>query len=336
MEPIEPEHTNENESSQETFSEAQPSILPKPILMQDEKNWVRKSIISLAIYGFLFLFIFKTEPIYIAAVLLVLLIHEFGHFFAMKAFNYNNVKLFVLPLLGAYVTGKKSVISQRQMSVVILAGPVPGIIIGIALLMYTDTYPNDRLDMLAKIFLGLNFFNLLPFMPLDGGRLLETLFINHNHVLRVVFTVISILVLLLFAVLFESLFFLIIPISMIFDLIMEIKNQKIRDYLAQENINYTLDYAELPDKNYWIIRDCILLSFNRRYKGIQAGVTQYSVIEGGIIQHVVAVLKAPIIKDLKIFGTLIAFLVYCFFLLLPIIYFIPKVIAALSNNPAAQ
>ena len=71
---------------------------------------------------------------------------------------------------------------------------------------------------------------------------------------------------------------------MVFDLIMEIKNQKIREYLEQENINYTTDYNDLADKDYWTIRDCILLSFNKRYAGIQAGVRQYSVLEGGIIQ----------------------------------------------------
>ncbi len=329
MEPIEPEHINENESTENNDFQTKPSILPKPVLVQDEKNWMRKSLISLAIYGILFLFIFKTEPIYIAAVLVVLIIHEFGHFFAMKAFNYSDVKMFIIPLLGAYVTGKKSIISQRQMSIIVLAGPVPGIIIGLALLIFTDFNPNDRLEMLGKIFLGLNFFNLLPFMPLDGGRLLETLFINHNHLLRVVFSSISILVLLLLAILFESLFFLIIPISMVFDLIMEIKNQKIRNYLVQENINYISEYNDLPDKDYWTIRDCILLSFSKRYRGIQAGVHQYSVIEGGLIQHIVAVLKTPIIRDLKITGTLITFLIFCFFLFLPILYYIPKIVTAL-------
>lgn len=331
MENNEPEETTEN-----VVIENQIHVLPKPILEQDKKNWIRKSLISLAIYGFLFLVIFKTEPIYVAAVLVVLLIHEFGHFFAMKAFNYTNVKLFVLPLLGAYVTGKKSIISQRQMTVVVLAGPIPGIIIGLCLLMYTDAHPNERIESLGKIFLGLNFFNLLPFMPLDGGRLLETLFINHNHILRVIFTIISILFLLLFCFIFKSLFFLIIPVSLVLGLISEIKNRKIRDYLAQEKINYIVDYAELPDKDYWTIRDCILLSFSKRYNGIQAGVQQYSVLEGGIIQHVISVLKTPIIKDLKIFGTLIAFLIFCFFLLLPVIYYIPKIIAAMQAAQLAQ
>lgn len=325
MEPIEPENINESETQENTDFEQKPSILPKPILVQDKKNWVRKSLISLAIYGFLFYFIFGGDITYIAAVLVVLMIHEFGHFFAMKAFNYSNVKLFVLPLLGAYVTGKKSTISQRQMSVIILAGPVPGIIIGFCLLMFTIIFPNERLHMLGNIFFVLNLFNLLPFIPLDGGRLLETLFANHNHTIRVVFTIISIIALAIVAIFTKSIIFLIVPVSMVFDLIMEIKNQKIREYLDQENINYTIDYADLPDSNYWTIRDCILLSFNKRYAGIQAGVHQYSVLEGGIIQHVVAILKTPFIKDVKVFEKICIIFTYILFLIiLPVIYVFVK------------
>ncbi len=309
----------------EEHQNQQPGILPKPVLVQDKQNWIRKSLISLAIYGFLFYVIFDLDFIYIAAVLLVLLIHESGHFFAMKAFNYTNVKLFVLPLLGAYVTGKKSTISQRQMSVVILAGPVPGIIIGFILSIYNLYFPNARIEMLGHIFLVLNLFNLLPFIPLDGGRLLEALFINHNHVIRVVFTIISIVCILFLAIIFKSIFFLIVPASMIFDLIMEIKNHKIREYLKQENIPYICDYNELSDRNYWIIRDCIILSFSKRYAGIQAGVQQYSVIEAGLIQHVSSVLKTPIIKDLKWFGKTFVMLLYIlFFIVVPVTYLLAK------------
>ncbi len=302
-----------------------PGILPKPLIVQDKQNWIRKSLISLAIYAFLFYVVFNLDAIYIAAVLLVLLIHEFGHFFAMKAFNYSNVKLFVLPLLGAYVTGKKSTISQRQMSVVILAGPVPGILIGFALLMYNLYHPNERIEMLGNIFFVLNLFNLLPFIPLDGGRLLEALFVNHNHIIRVVFTVISIICILLLALVLKSIFFVIIPVSMIFDLIMEIKNHKVREYLKQENINYICAYDDLPDLHYWIIRDCLILSFNKRYAGIPAGVHQYATLEGGIIQHVASVLKTPIIKDLKAFGKILVMLLYLLlFLGIPVFYLLAK------------
>ncbi len=315
VETFETEQPNEN----------QPGILPKPVLVQDKKNWIRKSLISLGIYAFLFYLIFNQDLIYIAAVLLVLLIHEFGHFFAMKAFNYSNVKLFVLPLLGAYVSGKKSMISQKQMSVVILAGPLPGIIIGFCLLLNNLYYPNERLEMLGNIFFILNVFNLLPFIPLDGGRLLETLFISHNHAIRVVFTVISIAALTFLAVSTTSLILLIIPVSMVFDLMMEIKNHKIREYLKQENVNYIVDYSDLPDKDYWTIRDCILLSFNKRYNGIQAGVHQYSIIEGGLLQHVTAILKTPFTKDLGVLGKIIVILIFIFFLVvLPVTYIFMK------------
>ena len=309
----------------------QEGVLPKPLFVQDKKNWMRKSLISLGIYAFIFLVILKVEPIYGAALLIVLLIHELGHFFAMKAFNYSNAKIFVLPLLGAIDTGKNTVITQRQMSLVILAGPIPGILIGVGLLMLNNYYPNDRLEMLGNIFMGLNFFNLLPFMPLDGGRILSTLFINQNHIIRVVFTILSILFLVLFTFIFQSIFFLIIPVSMVFELIMEIKNEKIREYLIQENINYLTEYKDLKDKDYWLIRDCIILSFSRRYAMVKAGIHQYAIVEGSIVQHVISIIKTPMIKDLKIVGKIAVFLIFCAFLLIPIMYYVPRLLEEAYN-----
>jgi len=207
------------------------------------------------------------------------------------------------------------------MSIVILAGPLPGIIIGFCLLMSTIFYPNERLQMLGNIFFVLNLFNLLPFMPLDGGRLLETLFINHNHTIRVIFTILSIIVLAGLSIATKSIIFLIIPVSMVFDLIMEIKNQKIRDYLSQEQINYTTDYADLPDRDYWTIRDCVLLSFSKRYASVEAGVQKYSLLEGGIIQHISSILKTPFIKDVKTLEKMAIMFTYILFLIvLPITY----------------
>lgn len=308
----------------ENFEPEQHSELrypPKPVLVQNRKNWIMRSMISLAIYAVLFFFIMGGSLTYIAAVLLALLIHELGHFFAMKAYHYNDVKLFVLPLLGAYVTGVKSHISQRQMSVVILAGPVPGMVIGFCLLLGDIYHPNERMHMLGNIFFWLNLFNLLPFVPLDGGRLLETLFIRERHVIRLVFTIISIIALIVIAAITQSLIFMLIPLSMIFGLVMEVKNQKIRDYLKTEHINYTIDYSELPDKHYWSIRDCLLLAFPSTYKSVEPGVYQYSIAEGAIIQHINNILQTPFILDFKALGKVLIVLLYAFFLLvLPVLY----------------
>ena len=154
---------------------------PKPVLAEKQSNNLTRSIISLFIYGLLFYFLFDRNIAYIAAVLVVLLIHEFGHFFAMKLYNYQNVKLFIIPLVGAFVSGKKQSVSQKHMSIIILAGPVPGIIIGTALYIINRNYNNETLKMLSNVFIFINIFNLLPIYPLDGGRLLENLFIKNNY-----------------------------------------------------------------------------------------------------------------------------------------------------------
>ena len=317
---------------EETTQEASFGFPSKPIFLEDKKSWLRKSMINLAIYAFIFVVVLNIELIYGAAILIVLLIHETGHFLAMKAFKYYNPQLFTLPLLGSFNQSyNDNSITQSKMSIIILAGPIPGIIIGLLLLVCHSYYPNERLEMLGNIFVGLNFFNLLPFMPLDGGLLLENLFINHNYIIKLVFTILSIVLLLLFAIWFRYLFFLIIPISMVLELIIEFKNQRIRDYLNQEQINYIATYKELPDKNYWLIRDCILLSFNKRYSMVKAGEHQYTIIEGTLMKHVMSIIKAPITKDLKIIGKIMMLLILLAFLIIPITYYIPKALEAISS-----
>lgn len=302
-------------------------FLPKPELVVDKQKQLRKSLINLGIYIFIFVVVLRIELIYGAALLIVLLLHELGHFFAMKAFNYSNINLFTLPLLGSLTSHKENeTISQAKMSFIILAGPAPGIIMGLSLLVANDYYPSERMEMLGNIFVGLNLFNLLPFMPLDGGRILEVLFVKQNYIIRIVFTIMSILFLLVLALYFKNIFFLIIPVSMVFELISEIKNQRIREYLLQEKINYTTDYKNLPNPDYWLIRDCILLSFNKRYSMVQAGEHQYTIIESSLMQHVMAVLKSPIKNELTLIGKVAMLLLFLSFIIAPILYYIPKAV----------
>jgi stage IV sporulation protein FB len=289
------------------------SFPPKPELAEKQSNNLSRSLTSLLIYAVLFYVIFDRNIAYIAAVLLALLIHEFGHFFAMKLYNYQNIKLFIIPLLGAFVSGKKHEVSQKQMSIIILAGPIPGIIIGTILYMINRQYNNDTLRMLSNVFLFINVFNLLPVFPLDGGRLLENLFIRNNHGIRMVFTILSIIFLTLLITYSGNLIMVIIPAVMIFELLNERKNQKIRDYLDQEKINYYIEYNNLPDKNYWLIRDCILFSFQKKYNGVPPGLYQYSVIESVLMNHVMSVLKPDFRHDLGMGGKLLFLFLYLFF-----------------------
>jgi stage IV sporulation protein FB len=129
-------------------------------------------------------------------------------------------------------------------------------------------------------------------------------------VIRLVFGIISIIVLLLLCLLLKSPLLVIIPVLIGIELYNETKYQKIRDYLKQERINYYSDYENLPDKNYWLIRDCLLFSFPRKYAGLIPGKHEYSAFEPLIVQHISAVLKVNLGYDLKGFKKILVLLFY--------------------------
>jgi len=311
---------NENAGEQENFSPM--TYPPKPVLAEKNQNALTRSLVSLLIYALLFYFIFNQNIVYIAAILVVIIIHEMGHFLFMKLFNYNNVKIFIVPLLGAFTSGKKQEVSQWQLSVIILAGPLPGIIIGLTLFWLNIGRQNETLAMLSNSFLFINLLNLLPFFPLDGGRLIETLFFKENHLIRLVFGVISILSLAVLFLFLKSFIMLIIPVLIGLELYNEHKNQKIRDYLHQEKINYHIDYNSLPDKDYWLIRDCLIFSFPKKYVGLQAGRYEYSISEPLFVQHVSNLLQVNLQMDLNVFKRVIMLLFYMFILFAPLVFIV--------------
>lgn len=292
---------------------------PKPELIQKSQNALVRSLISLFIYGLLFYFMFGQNLAYIAAILVVIIIHESGHFLFMKLFNYSNVKIFIVPLLGAFTTGKKQQVSQAQLSLIILAGPVPGIIIGTILYLVNKDLQNDTVKMLANAFLIINLLNCMPFYPLDGGRLIETLFFKENHIIRLVFGIISIICLMVLFVYFNSLVMIVVPVLIGLEIYNETKHQKIRDYLRQEKINYHTDYENLPNKDYWLIRDCLIMSFPKKYSVVEPGKYEYTIAEPLFIQHINSVLQVNLKLDLNVFKRILIMLFYILVFIGPII-----------------
>ena len=101
----------------------------------------------------------------------MLLFHELGHYVAMRAFGYADARIFFLPLLGALTTSRASTAHPWQRALILLAGPVPGILLG-ALLMTATAH---SWLAVGKLLISINLVNLLPLAALDGGRLLATL-----------------------------------------------------------------------------------------------------------------------------------------------------------------
>ena len=110
----------------------------------------------------------------------ILLLHEAGHFAAMRAFGYRNVRMFILPVGGA-VSGRALNVAGWKRAVVALAGPVPSLFLLTIAGVWGAWSGVDWLTLLGVAGLALNLFNLLPVWPLDGGWVLQyTLFCRHR------------------------------------------------------------------------------------------------------------------------------------------------------------
>src|SRR5260221_1874593 len=104
--------------------------------------WIR-SLSSLALYFIIGYFFFNKDWLLVLVLTGVVVFHELGHFLAMKLYDYTDLGIFFIPLLGAYASGSKREVSQTQSAIIILAGPVPGIIAG--LLIYLLALHQDNL-----------------------------------------------------------------------------------------------------------------------------------------------------------------------------------------------
>lgn len=126
---------------------------------------------------------------------LALVVHEGGHYLAMRAFGYRHVQMVLLPLLGGVTTGVEGDPRGSHRALVSMAGPLPGIVIGWGLLIAAiGVAPGGSLMWTAIVFLALNYLNLLPVPPLDGGHFAQSLWPRGWERVQIVFTALLVLV----------------------------------------------------------------------------------------------------------------------------------------------
>ena len=222
-----------------------------------QSNWGLTAL-SIVLFLGVFLLLFKDEIDFVLFLILVLFIHEMGHFTFMKLFNYENVRMLFIPLMGAFVQGSKEKYSQTQSFIVVAAGPFPGICIGIITLFLSSFYQLNWLLELSFLFLFLNIINLIPIDPLDGGQLFKLLVHKKRDIFLIIFAFISSLILILVGFLIWS------WVTMIFGFFMGIRvrgmqrNYQIRKLLDEQDVNYISTYDDLSNRDYAMIRDVIV------------------------------------------------------------------------------
>ncbi len=147
-------------------------------------------VLVLTAIAFVLSFAHLVEPIPLALLVAAVTFHELGHLLAMRLRGYRDTSIFFIPFFGAAATGRKQDATLADELVVLLAGPVPGLLLALALTMLPVMAPHAAwLDEAIVLLIGLNGFNLLPVPPLDGGRVVQALLAAHAPAVDVAFRV---------------------------------------------------------------------------------------------------------------------------------------------------
>jgi len=130
-------------------------------------GWVISPLISIGFYAMLF-----GWP-YAFAIMLLLLIHEMGHYIWMKALGLNPQLPIFVPGIGAYVAMTKLPPDQATHAWVALAGPLVGGL-GCTILFWLGVHTgNTWLLAAGSTGFFLNLIQLIPAKPLDGGFVIQ-------------------------------------------------------------------------------------------------------------------------------------------------------------------
>jgi Zn-dependent protease len=120
--------------------------------------------LSILAYGWLFGWKFGVGFV------LLILVHELGHVIVLRARGIKAGAPVFIPFMGAFVSMKQQPKTVYDEALSGIAGPAFGGAASFALLLYADAHGSAFLKALAYTGFFLNLFNLLPVLPLDGGR----------------------------------------------------------------------------------------------------------------------------------------------------------------------
>ena len=122
-------------------------------------------IVSLAVYAQLY-----GWP-YAAGFIALMFVHEMGHFVAAKQKGLPVSAPTFIPFVGAWIELKDQPMDVETEAYVAAAGPVVGTIGATAVFFWARHVESELLLAVAYGGFFLNFFNLIPLSPLDGGRM---------------------------------------------------------------------------------------------------------------------------------------------------------------------
>lgn len=115
------------------------------------------------------------------ALVLSVVIHEYGHVAAYRVCGHDDARFRLIPIMGGAAISARIPADQQNAFFIAVMGPAiclapMGLAFALSDLLYATFYPAAEFLGILGLILGFfNFFNLLPFWPLDGGRIVQLL-----------------------------------------------------------------------------------------------------------------------------------------------------------------
>ena len=122
-------------------------------------------LISLGIYATIF------GWRYAAGFIGLIFVHEMGHFLAARQRGLSVSMPTFIPFVGAWIQLRDQPMNVETEAYVAAAGPFLGTVGSVLVYFWARETQSDLLLAIAYSGFFLNFFNLIPLSPLDGGRM---------------------------------------------------------------------------------------------------------------------------------------------------------------------
>lgn len=130
---------------------------------------VKAGLAGLSVVAYSWLFSWEFAAVLLAS----LVIHEYGHVWAMRAVGIPTRGFYLIPFVGGAAVPERVFETRLEELFVALAGPTFGLAQAALLYVLYVAYGHPLLGAAAGWVAVLNLVNMIPITPLDGGRIMK-------------------------------------------------------------------------------------------------------------------------------------------------------------------